>query len=128
MLAIDTNVFVRIFVADNDIQSRKAKQFIQNHFPVFVSTIVFCEAIWLFKSHFKLNKAQIISTVEKILKTQQFHFEHLDALWHAFHEFQHGNADFPDCIIGAVAKLNNCSHVVTFDKTAAKSKNFQLIK
>lgn len=127
VLAIDTNVFARIFVEDDEMQSRKAKNFIQNYSSVFVSCIVFCEAIWLFKSHFKLDKSQIISIVEKILKTRQFQFEYRDALWHAFHEYQHSAADLTDCIIGAVSKLYECDAVVTFDKNAAKSKNFKLI-
>ncbi len=128
MLAVDTNVFVRLFVQDDEIQSHKAKKFIENHDAVFISTIVLCEAIWLLKAHFKYNKSQLIALIEKILKTKQFRFEHCDAIWYAFSEFQHINADLTDCIIGSVAKLYQCDSVVTFDKNAAKSKNFKLIK
>lgn len=127
MLAIDTNAFVRIFMEDNAIQTRKARHFIEQHHPVFVSTIVFCESIWLFKSHFNLNKAQIISLVEKILKTKQFSFEYHEVLWCAFHEYQRCGADLTDCIISAVAQSHHCGAVMTFDKNAAKSKGFRLI-
>lgn len=128
MLAVDTNVFVRIFMQDDEIQSYKAKKFAESHDAIFVSTVVLCEALWLFKAHFKYNKSQIIAITEKILKTKQFHFEHRDALWHALNEYQYVNTDLTDCIIGAVAKLYQCHAVVTFDKNAAKSKNFKLMK
>lgn len=127
MLAIDTNAFVRIFMEDNAIQTRKARHFIEHHHPVFVSTIVFCESIWLFKSHFGLTKAKIITLIEKILKTKQFSFEHHDVLWRAFYEYQRCSADLTDCIISALAQTHDCSAVMTFDKNAAKSKGFRLI-
>ena len=128
MLAIDTNAFLRIFVNDNDIQSHKAKKFIQTHGVVFVSAIVLCETLWVLKSHLQYNKTQLIEFLEKILKASQFDFEHRDSLWTAFHQFQHSTSGITDCIIAAIAKLHGCDAVATFDKNAAKSKNFKLIQ
>lgn len=128
MLAIDTNVFLRIFVSDNDIQSLKAKKFIQAERVLFVSTIVFCETIWVLTSYFKYNKSQLSEFLEKVLKAHQFVFEHKDALWEAFQLYQHSNIGITDCIISTIAKTHGCNAVATFDKKAAKLKNFKLIK
>ena len=128
MNAIDTNVLVRVLINDDQIQAYKAVKLIGNNAPVFVSEIVLCETIWVLQSRYGFNKAQLISAIEKVLKIKELHIEHNDAMWSAFHEFQYIAADFSDCVIGAVAKHHGCSAVSTFDKNAAKSKNFKLIK
>lgn len=69
-----------------------------------------------------------MATIEKILKINELQIEYNDAMWFAYHEYQHINTDFSDCVIGAVAKLYQCDSVATFDKNASKSKNFKLIK
>lgn len=128
MIGIDTNILVRTFINENEIQSHKALKLIQQQHPIYISAIVFCETIWVLKSRYNFNKTELMECVEKILKASHFHIQYRDAMWAAFHEFQHINADFSDCVIGAVAKLDACDAVMTFDKNAAKSKNFKLIK
>lgn len=128
MIGIDTNLLVRIFIDDNHIQAHKALKLIEGQKSVFISTLVFCETIWVLESRYHFNKKQLMMVIEKILKINQLDIEHNDAMWLAYHEYQHINADFSDCVIGAVAKLYQCDSVVTFDKNAAKSKNFKLLK
>lgn len=128
MIGVDTNVLVRILINDNQIQARKAVKLIENQSSVLVSAIVLCETIWVLQSRYTFNKNQLITAIEKILKIKQLEIEYSDAVWMAFHEYQHSSADFSDCIIGAIAKLQGCDSVATFDKNAAKSKNFKLIK
>lgn len=128
MIGIDTNVLVRIFINDDQIQARKAIKLIEQHPGVFVSAIVFCETIWVLQSRYHFNKSQLIIAIEKILKINECQIEYNDTIWAAFHEFQHSHADFSDCVIGAIAKTHGCNAVATFDKKAAKLKNFKLIK
>lgn len=128
MIGIDTNVLVRIFIEDNTIQTHKALKLIKGQKNVFVSAIVFCETVWVLESRYHFNKKQLIEIIERILKIHELQIEYNDAMWLAFHEYQHTRADFADCVISSIAKLYGCESVATFDKNAAKSKNFKLIK
>ena len=128
MIGIDTNLLVRLFIEDNQIQTYKALKLIKSQKNVFVSTVVFCETIWVLQSRYHFNKTQLMGAIEHILKIHELHIEHNDAIWLAFNEFQDIDADFSDCLIGTVAKLYQCDMVATFDKNAAKSKNFKLLQ
>ncbi|OGT44828.1 MAG: hypothetical protein A3E82_06075 [Gammaproteobacteria bacterium RIFCSPHIGHO2_12_FULL_38_11] len=72
MNGVDTNVLVRILIADDQIQTRKAVKLIENQISVFVSVIVLCEIIWVLQSRYGFNKSQLISALEKILKIIRF--------------------------------------------------------
>jgi len=128
MIAIDTNVLVRLIVEDNDIQARKALKFLEKHSEAFISAIVICEAAWVLESCYEFKKEVLVNVFENILRVDQFFIEHSEQIWVALNEYKKFNIDFSDCVIAAIAKLNDCDFVATFDKKAAKSQLFELIK
>lgn len=127
MIAIDTNVLVRLIVEDDHIQSQKALNSLKKHNNVFISAIVICETAWVLESCYSLKKSEMIDVFENILRIEQFDIEHSESIWLALNEFKKINTDFSDCIIGAIAKTNGHYPVLTFDKKAAKSSFFKLI-
>ena len=126
MIGIDTNLLVRIIVDDDHIQAHRAKKLIEQHTPVFVSTVVLCETFWILESRYKFTKKDLLQCIENILRSQQFDIEHRDAMWLAFSDFQHLNIGFSDCAIGAIGRIHGLEYIATFDKKAAKSKYFKL--
>ena len=128
MKAIDTNVLVRLIVKDNDIQAKKALNYVKKQGEVLISTIVLCETAWVLEACYDIKKTELINVVEKVLFTTQFIFEHTDVIWLALNEFKRTNTDFTDCLIVATAKQQECQSVGTFDKKASKSELFELIK
>ena len=128
MIAIDTKVLIHLIVEDDDIQAHKALNLLKQHNEVFISVIVICETAWVLESCYDLNKIEIINVFENILRVDQFDIEHSESIWLALNEYKKINADFSDCIIGAIAKNNGHYPVATFDKKAAKSSFFKLIK
>lgn len=68
MIAIDTNVLVRLLVDDPNeiIQSRLARQLLIEQGSAWVSSIVLIETIWVLQSRYKLPKEEIISVIEKL--------------------------------------------------------------
>lgn len=128
MISIDTNILIRIIVEDNDIQAQKALKLINKEQEVFISALVICETAWVLESSYKLKKDEIIDVFENILRVSQFNIERSDAIWLALNEYKRINMDFSDCLIGAVAKINDSSPVMTFDKNASRSNLFKLIK
>lgn len=128
MIAIDTNVLVRLIVEDDDIQAHKALKLLQQHNEVFISTVVICETAWVLESCYDIKKNKLIEVFENILRVEQFDVEYSESIWLALNEYKKINADFSDCVIGAIAKTKGHYPVATFDKKAAKSAFFKLIK
>jgi len=127
MKAIDTNMLVRIIVKDDVAQGKKALEYIKKNQPVFISHIVLCEFSCVFVDCYKFKKNELITALENILKTEHFAIENSDIIWGALHEYKHLNADFSDCVIGALAKSQGANKVGTFDKKASNSVFFELI-
>lgn len=125
--AIDANVLVRVLVKDDLKQSKKALAFIQQNSPVFIGAIVLVESIWVLESCYQIKKPELITILESLFRVKQFEVEHIDACLVALKEYAVSNADFSDCLIGAVAQEQGCELTVTFDKKAAKSVFFALL-
>ena len=127
MKAIDTNVLVRILVKDDAKQSKKALDFIKNTSPVFISSIVLVETIWVLEACYKVKKTELVTMLEALFRVKQFVIEHVDASLMALKEFSLATADFSGCLIGAVAQAHDSEWTVTFDKKAAKLALFKLL-
>jgi len=127
MKAIDTNVLVRLIVNDDEIQAKKALHYVKKHREVFISQIVLCEAAWVFSACYDFTKTDLATTIEHILKTEQFIIESSETIWSALLEFKRTKLDFTDCLIGATAKHQNKEPVATFDKKATRSFLFDLL-
>jgi len=50
------------------------------------------------------------------------------SLWKSLLEFEKGEADFADYIIGSTNKAIGCQYTVTLDKKAALSTNYRLLE
>lgn len=127
MNAIDTNVLARIVVEDDEIQARRALNYIQRKHEVFVSLIVLCEFTWVLTDCYEIKKEKLISVIEAILKTNQFIVEDSDIAWAALQSYKRNSLDFADCLIGTLANHRGCEVTGTFDKKAAKCDLFELV-
>lgn len=132
MKALDTNVIVRLLVNDDKIQASLVYKMIsayekQNE-TLFISNLVFLEVIWVLTSVYKYSKNEIISSFEELLNIQVFVFENRKLLTRLCEFSKDSKLELPDLFIGLSAKEYNCESTITFDKKAAKSKWFSLIK
>jgi predicted nucleic-acid-binding protein len=131
MIGLDTNVLVRHLVQDDPGQSRKATQVIANQCtrddPGFINRIVLCELVWVLESAYGYSKDTIMTVLEKLLRTSQLKIEGTQLAWTAFRLYQKGKADFADCLLGTTNRLGGCNETVTFDQTASKLEDFQLL-
>ena len=50
-----------------------------------------------------------------------------ESVWLALREFESGNADFADCLIGSRNHSRGCETTFTFDRKAAKGRHFALV-
>ena len=64
MAAVDTNVLVRLLVADDLAQTRRALAYLEARPPLWVSTVVLVETVWVLTEVYGWSKAQILAMLE----------------------------------------------------------------
>jgi predicted nucleic-acid-binding protein len=132
MIGIDTNVLVRLIVADEPRQAAVARNFIRERCssadPGFVSNVVLAEIAWILATGYGYSRLQIADAIDQIMETVQLQVESSTDIAAALAEYRAGPADFADCLIGQTNRTADCSHTVTFDRKAAKLETFELLK
>ncbi len=131
MRGLDTNVLVRYLTLDDADQAAAATEVIEDAAragePLFVSSVVLCEVVWVLEAAYRLGRGQILGTLDTLLRTAQLHFEDKDVLWHALADYREGRGDFADYVIGRSAAAAGCTSTVTFDRSLASSALFEVL-
>ena len=129
MIAIDTNVLVRLLVKDSEAeeQSQLARQLLNKHGEVWVCRIVLIETVWVLQSTYKFTKEQIILVLEKLMQHSNIYLEDKASLDNALTIFSASNAGFADCLI-----LNDAKHqqmvLHTFDRKLSHLHGAKLVE
>ncbi len=130
MIGLDTNVLVRYIMQDDSRQSPLATRLLESlrpSTPGFVPLVAVVELVWVLSSAYGLDRVQIVSVLEGLLRTKEIVVERADMVWKALRLFQRGNADFADCLIERSAASAGCSWTVTFDRGAVKGCGMRLV-
>lgn len=132
MIGIDTNVLLRLILADDPRQVVMARNFILEHCsaddPGFVSNIALVELAWSLARPYGFRREQIADAIEQILETAQLQVDSSTDVAAALRDFRRGAADLADCLLGQSNLTAGCTHTVTFDRKAAKLRGFELLK
>jgi len=131
MIGIDTNVLVRLVVADDPRQASAARDFIRHHCtaddPGLVSNIALAELTWTLARAYGCTRDQVGAAIEQILETVQLRVESSTDVTEALRSFRKGSADFSDCLMAQSCRSAGCDYTITFDRRAAKLPGFQLL-
>ena len=130
MIGLDTNVLVRYIMQDDPKQTPKANRLIESltaERPGFVTVVTVIELVWVLSSAYELERAQIVDTLDVILRSRQLVVDQADQVLRAVRVYGSGKADFADCLIARIAAAAGCEKTMTFDVTAAKSAGMTLI-
>lgn len=131
MIGIDTNVLVRYFAQDDEIQSAKATKFIESLSaadPGFVSLVTLIELVWVMQVAYKTKKADIVEILTLLLQTKEFIVENAEIALQALTVFRDSKAGFSDCLIERTGHKNGCKYTATFDSDAATTSGMRLLK
>ena len=117
MLAIDTNIVVRLIVDDDHEQCLRAKDLITNY-PVFVSNTVLLECEWVLRSAYGLDPSDFIEAFRDFFGIANVNLEdpRLVATALSWHE---SGMDFADAM--HLGRAEGCEAFVSFDKGLAKT-------
>jgi len=103
MIGIDTNVLLRVIIADEPKQAEAARNFIRetcsSDDPGYVSHITLVELVWTLAKAYQFSREDISRAVEQILETAQLDVESSNDVAAALKEYRKGPADFADCLL-----------------------------
>jgi predicted nucleic-acid-binding protein len=131
MTGLDTNVLVRYFAQDDRAQSAVANRVFAGLDKVhqgFVSLIVLCELVWVLEDLYAMPKPRLVEILRALLEADELAIESKSVAWQAFQRFSAAPLDFADALIAEIGAQAGCEQTLTFDKTAAKSPGFKLLK
>lgn len=130
MIGIDTNILVRHLTQDDPIQSPRATRIIEHVLteenPGFVSLLTIAETVWVLRRSFDMSDEAIAAILEQILQTETLFIQNEREVFTAMFTFKSGAASFDDALIGALGRWAGCSHTLTFDRKAARLRDFRL--
>ena len=116
MIAIDTNILVRIVTNDSPEQVKQAVKLLREH-SIFIPKTVILELEWVLRFSYQLNRSVIATTLQKILSTHNFVIEQALTVERALQWYQQG-MDFADAL--HLAGSINADKFASFDKKLLK--------
>lgn len=128
MIAVDSNVLLRLFVEMDSAQGRMAFDLIERTRAagdrVFVPFVVLLETLWVLARTYRFDKTVRIAVIEELLENAVFVVERRDDAQAALAIWRTGRADFSDYLIALAARDARCRTTYTFDLEAAATSGF----
>jgi len=123
MIGVDTNVLLRFLVEDDVDQCAAARAFMSarsEDSPVFVSTVVLAETVWLLNRRLAFPMADIIGMLKTLLAADGLLLEYADELDAWLSREGEPQGDLADNLIAWAGLRAGCRTTVTFDRSAAR--------
>lgn len=119
MLAIDTNVIVRLLVRDDPDQSARARDLIAAE-AVFVPATVMLETEWVLRSVYGHTTTQIVAALRAFAGLPNVTIEDAITVSQAL-DWAQGGIEFADAL--HLAKASHCDAFASFDRRFARAAN-----
>jgi len=119
MLAVDTNVLVRLLARDDLKQAAAAEAFIGD--GAWVSHLVLVEATWVLGAVYERSAAQLAAALEMLLAHERLVLQEPDVVAAALLHFKRRPAlGFSDCLVLEISRKAGHTPLGTFDKALSK--------
>jgi predicted nucleic-acid-binding protein len=131
VIGLDTNILVRYFAQDDPKQSalvNRAIAALSKDEPGFISLVTLCELVWVLETGYDLKKPSILDILRTLFESDELAIENKPVAWAALADFTTSALDFSDAVIAGIGKQAGCVHTLTFDRQAARSSEFVLLK
>jgi len=120
MIALDTNILLRLLLADDLHQLAKARRELATvrdaAAGVFINDIVLAEGFWTLRGSYGYSKDDVLLVLRELLNSAAFAFERRPVLQAACAMYEASAADFADCLIVAKNGAIGCKYTATFDR------------
>ncbi|HXU33641.1 MAG TPA: type II toxin-antitoxin system VapC family toxin [Thermoanaerobaculia bacterium] len=128
MIALDTNILIRLLVRDDPGQTALAERLLQEASDAdetcFISDPVLCEVEWVLESSYRAKRGDVLAAMQELLAGDLFVFEDREILHQVIARYQESKADFSDCLIGAKARAKGARTTYTFERVLTEAQGF----
>jgi predicted nucleic-acid-binding protein len=125
MIAVDTNLLVRVLTGDDPAQARRAVKILESD-QILIPKTVILETEWVLRYAYEIETSRIIGGLKKLLGLPNVSVEDPDTVTQAISWFEDG-LDFADAL--HLASSKRADKFVTFDRAfAKKARNVTALK
>jgi predicted nucleic-acid-binding protein len=116
MIAVDTNLLVRILTNDDPIQARRAVKILESD-DIFIPKTVLLETEWVLRHAYEIKRSKIIMGFQKLIGLPNVSVEDPDSIYQAISWYDN-KLDFADAL--HLASSRRCLSFATFDSSLIK--------
>jgi len=131
MLALDTNILVRLITNDDPVAAQRVQVRLDAELAAqrecMVGHVVLCETVWVLQRLYCYSLQQCQQTVSSLLGFTGLRFEALPVVLAAYKAWEKRGGDWADHLIGAQMQALGCDVVLTLDKAASKCATHRLV-
>lgn len=128
MIALDTNVLVRLLVNDEPTEVQAARALldhaVETGVHVFVSSVVLCETAWVLRSTYRMHREAVVTGLAWVLAAHPLVVESRVAASRALTAYATGRGDFADYLIRETARAHGAHAIATFDRALYDDDGF----
>ena len=129
MIALDTNVLVRIVMDDpqEPRQCALARALVETQTRARVSVIVFAETLWVLSRRYRVRREDIAHVALGILDHPKLRVDEAQLLRQALDILVAGDIEFADALALCDAQINACT-LHTFDQKLGRTTGASLVE
>ena len=131
MIALDTNILVRLVLQDDESQARAAERLVvrarREMTPIWISDVVLCELVWVLTRRAGLARGDIANAIDQLLRTELIVVNDPGVADRALAAYRDGKGDFADYVIREQGRAAGASDVATFDRALKGEDGFRLV-
>jgi predicted nucleic-acid-binding protein len=114
MGAVDINVLVRLLVADDPVQTKRAAAFFQARRPAWISTVVLVETVRVLMTVYRWSRTQMLAMLRTATNSRDFAFQAVEPVRKAGDVYSSSKTDFSDCLALELARAEGHLPFATF--------------
>ncbi len=118
MRAADTNVIVRLILGERSEQASIASTAMNSGEPIYVSSVVVCELVWVLKSRYQQSRSAIVDAIGRLVQSDQVVMDR-DLVLSGLSMLSAGGG-FADGVILHEARRAGARDLMTFDRELAR--------
>ncbi len=128
MIALDTNVVLRLLIEDDSDQFNSVKRLMLKLDEDFEEAVItdntLSEVVWVLDTTYRASKDEILSALQALEGVLGFTIASPTRFHNALNAYINGKGDFADYLLREQAIEVGCRAVATFDKALLKEEGF----
>ncbi|HEY0229837.1 MAG TPA: VapC toxin family PIN domain ribonuclease [Dokdonella sp.] len=115
MIGLDSNALGRYIMQNDAAQAARASRVVEAlsaDEPALITRVSLVERAWVLDVCYKLERAQLVTALEAVLRTQELLVERAEQVWQAVRMFRDGAGDFANCLIERCSAAAGCTRML----------------